>query len=95
MEDAATAEICRSQLWQWIHHRTTLIPADAGARIRCTPDLLVRLTDEEMGRVRAEIGPARFDAGRFGDARALFVTLCTQPRFEEFLTVPAYALLSD
>ena len=89
MEDAATAEICRSQLWQWIHHGVVL---DTG--VRCSAELLVRATDEEMEHVRGEIGDARYTSGRFPQARALFLKLCTQATFEEFLTVPAYALLA-
>jgi malate synthase A len=88
MEDAATAEICRSQLWQWIRHRVTL---DTG--LVCTPEALVRLTAEEMEHIHGEVGDARFTGGRFAAARDLFVTLCTQPRFEDFLTLPAYDLL--
>ncbi len=45
--------------------------------------------------MREEVGDARFDAGRFAEARALFERLSTAERFEEFLTVPAYALLAD
>ena len=88
MEDAATAEICRSQNWQWIRHRVTL---DTGRT--CTPALLAALTDEEMARVHTEIGETRFAAGRFIEARRLFERLCTAPEFVEFLTLPAYELL--
>ena len=88
MEDAATAEISRTQIWQWLHHRAAL---DDGRKV---DDALVReLLASEMAAVRAEIGPARFDGGRFTDAVSLFERLIFTPTFEEFLTVPAYALL--
>lgn len=88
MEDAATAEICRAQVWQWLHFGAAL---DDGRKV--TPELFRTVIDEEMARVRAEIGPTRFDAGRFDEARALFERLATSEQFEEFLTLPAYELL--
>jgi malate synthase len=88
MEDAATAEISRAQVWQWIHHRAPL--ADGSV---VTPERFREVLHEEMQRVRSEVGEARFRAGRFGDAVALFVALATAPSFEEFLTVPAYSML--
>jgi malate synthase len=87
MEDAATAEISRAQVWQWLHHKVTV----GGDPL--TTDRFARVVDEEMQRVRREVGDARFQAGRFSEARELFVELCTAPRFEEFLTLPAYDLL--
>jgi len=88
MEDAATAEISRTQVWQWLHHAAKL---DDG---RTVDDALVReLLASEMAAVRAEVGPARFESGRFGDAIALFERLIFSPTFEEFLTIPAYDLL--
>ncbi len=88
MEDAATAEICRSQNWQWIRHGVTL---DTG--LVCTPALLRALCAEEMERVRGEIGETRFTGGRFDEAIRLFERLCIAPEFVEFLTLPAYDLL--
>jgi malate synthase len=88
MEDAATAEISRTQVWQWLHHGALL---EDGRRV---DDALVReLLASEMAGVRAEVGPARFEAGRFGDAIALFELLIFSPTCEEFLTIPAYDLL--
>jgi malate synthase A len=88
MEDAATAEISRAQVWQWLHHRVTVdgTPLDEKR--------LARVVDEEMQRIQREVGPARFDAARFARARDLFVRLATAPAFEEFLTSSAYDLLS-
>lgn len=88
MEDAATAEICRAQIWQWIHHSVTL--EDGGV---CTNTFLTRITDEEMVRIRGEVGDTRFLGGRFAEARQLFERLATSPQFIEFLTLPAYELL--
>ncbi len=88
MEDAATAEISRTQVWQWLRHRAAL---DDG---RLVDAALVReLLDAEMAAVRTEVGTARFEGGRFTDAIELFERLIFSSSFEEFLTVPAYAML--
>jgi malate synthase len=95
MEDAATAEISRAQVWQWLHHRATvgaLGAANPGGEV-LTGDRFARIVQEEMQRIRREVGDARFQGGRFTEARELFVRLSTAPRFEEFLTLPAYDLL--
>jgi malate synthase len=85
MEDAATAEISRTQVWQWIRHRATLDDGRAldAARFH-------RVLAEEMDRVRREVGEARFADGRFAEACALFDRLSTAAVFQEFLTLPAY-----
>jgi malate synthase A len=87
MEDAATAEISRAQVWQWLHHRATV----DGAALEA--DRFGRVVGEEMQRIRREVGDARFGGGKFPEARDLFVRLSTAPKFEEFLTLPAYDLL--
>jgi malate synthase len=89
MEDAATAEISRAQVWQWLHHGASV----DGESL--TSDRLAIVVDEEMQRVRREVGDARFQGGRFAEARELFVRLSTAPKFEEFLTLPAYDLLES
>jgi malate synthase len=91
MEDAATAEISRAQVWQWLHHKATLEPHGAPL----TTDRFAQVVDEEMQRIRREVGDARFQGGRFPQARELFARLSTTPRFEEFLTLPAYDLLDS
>ena len=88
MEDAATAEISRAQVWQWVHYGITL--ADG---TQATPALLDRLIDEEMARVRSEIGADSYDRGRFAEAVRLFRELSSSDDFEEFLTLPALPLL--
>ncbi|HUN25994.1 MAG TPA: malate synthase A [Steroidobacteraceae bacterium] len=85
MEDAATAEISRAQVWQWVHYGIAL--ADG---TRATPALLERLIGEEMARVRGEVGAEAYDRGRFAEAVQLFQRLSTAADFEEFLTVPAF-----
>ncbi|MCC6621102.1 MAG: malate synthase A [Deltaproteobacteria bacterium] len=90
MEDAATAEIARAQVWQQIHFEAALDDGSLVDRAR-----FLMIVSEEMQRIEREVGPERFAAGRFPEARALFETLSTADRFEEFLTLPAYDLLKD
>ena len=90
MEDAATAEISRAQVWQWLHYG---VATDDGVAV--TPARFRQAVDEEMERVRREVGDARFAKGRFEEARALFERLSTAPAFEDFLTLPAYEMLRD
>jgi malate synthase len=91
MEDAATAEIARSQVWQWIRHGRTL--ADDGTRV--TPELVRRLEDEELEKIRSEIGDdAWFEReGRPRESRELFERVALGEDFVEFLTLPAYERL--
>ncbi len=88
MEDAATAEISRTQLWQWIKHGAAL----ADGRV-VTQEMVTTALDEELAKIKTQIGEARYDAGRFEEARSLFLSLATQERCETFLTLPAYELL--
>jgi malate synthase len=89
MEDAATAEISRAQVWQWCKHAATL---DDGATV--TPALIAQDLDEQLAQVRAELGEARYEAGRFAEARALFYDLTVADTLADFLTVPAYERLT-
>jgi malate synthase len=88
MEDAATAEISRAQVWQWLYHRARL--AD-GREV--TPDLFRAILADEMAKVRQAVGPTTYDAGRFEDAIELFTEMSLALDIEEFLTVPAYRLI--
>jgi malate synthase len=88
MEDAATAEISRAQVWQWIHYGITL----EGGTV-ATPELLNRLITEEMQRVQGEVGAQAYEGGRFKEAVELFRELSLAADFEDFLTVPAMGLL--
>ncbi|MEU3162834.1 malate synthase A [Streptosporangium sp. NPDC006930] len=84
MEDAATAEISRSQIWQWIHNGIEL--ADTGAVV--TRELVERIIDEELAKIKAEPG---YDEALYGQATALFKEVALDDDFAEFLTLPAYA----
>ncbi|WP_250035153.1 malate synthase A [Paractinoplanes maris] len=85
MEDAATAEICRAQLWQWIHSAT---PTDYGVPVSSA--LVTRMLREELD-VLSETGALDEDAARrFGQARTLLTVLLTERTCPEFLTLPAY-----
>jgi malate synthase len=92
MEDAATAEICRSQVWQWLHRGVELRRSD-GSTALLTEDWFLRLVDEEMMAIESEVGADQFARGRYAAARRLFIHLSTAPDFVEFLTLPAYDLL--
>ena len=89
MEDAATAEICRAQLWQWLRH---------GARTNdgrpVTAERFDRLLTEELDRIHAEVGATRLLNGVFPTAARLFEQMTKQETFEEFLTLPAYEILN-
>ncbi|GAB3141074.1 malate synthase A [Microbispora hainanensis] len=83
MEDAATAEISRSQVWQWIHNEITL--ADTGAVV--TRELVERIIEEELAGIAAEPG---YDEKLYAQATALFKEVALDDDFAEFLTLPAY-----
>jgi malate synthase len=84
MEDAATAEISRSQVWQWMHNGVAL---DDGQPV--TAGLVQRIIGEELGKVREAYGAA-FDAARFDQAVTLFSQVALADDYAEFLTLPAY-----
>jgi malate synthase len=85
MEDAATAEISRSQIWQWLRNDVVL---DTGEVV--TPDLVRRILDEELARLAGTEG---YDEGRYRQAADLFAQVALSEEFVDFLTVPAYELL--
>jgi malate synthase len=89
MEDAATAEICRAQLWQWLHH---------GARtsdgLAVSVERFDRLLSAELDRIHDEVGAERLTNGVFPTAARLFEQMTKSETFDEFLTLPAYELLS-
>jgi malate synthase len=84
MEDAATAEIARSQVWQWLHNDVTL---DDGPRV--TRDLVERVIRDELAVIRESAGGA-FDAARYDQAVALFAEVALADTYAEFFTIPAY-----
>ena len=89
MEDAATAEISRAQLWQWIHHEARI---DEGNQI--TDHQFDEWMEEELEVIKSEIGEDRYNAGRFKDASTLFAEMIKKEEFDEFLTLPAYNYLN-
>jgi malate synthase len=89
MEDAATAEISRTSIWQWIHHEKSL---SDGRPV--TKALFRQMLQEEMLVVREEVGEARFNAGRFEEAARLMERITTQDELIDFLTLPGYELLA-
>jgi malate synthase len=88
MEDAATSEIARSQVWQWVYHRAKL---KEGAEV--SQELVKKVIDEELDKIRQAAGHQEYDEGRFEDARAIFERVALEEDFVEFLTIPAYQLL--
>jgi malate synthase len=90
MEDAATAEIARSQVWQWIRSPKGVL-AD-GRKV--TKELVLAVLPEEIERARALLGEEAWRQGRYEEGARLFEQLATGERFEEFLTLPGYAWLT-
>ncbi len=89
MEDAATAEISRTQVWQWIHHPRGVL-AD-GRKVTLT--LARQIIHEELDRIRRERGERRFLEGHFAEATELFDDLIADEHLAEFLTLKAYEML--
>jgi malate synthase len=86
MEDAATAEISRAQLWQWIRHPKGVLVD--GRKV--TKALFEEVLAEELDKIESTGGRERFQGGRFGDAANLFSQLTTNDEFVDFLTLPGY-----
>jgi malate synthase len=86
MEDAATAEISRSQIWQWLNNEVTLTSGE-----KVTRELVDRLVEEEYAALRESVGEEAFAKGEWEAARRLFVECAIDPDFPDFLTLPAYA----
>ncbi|HVD10878.1 MAG TPA: hypothetical protein VNB88_09580, partial [Gaiellaceae bacterium] len=92
MEDAATAEIARSQVWQWVHHGAKLEDGRA-----VTPEFVRGLVEEELEKIRAEVGNDEWfhSEGRPTESRSLFEQVALADEFVEFLTLPAYEKLLE
>jgi malate synthase len=88
MEDAATAEISRSQVWQWVRSGARTVEGED-----ITASYIGKIADEESDRLRSELGHDAFDAGRFDEARDLFEQVALSTDFPDFLTIPAYEIL--
>jgi malate synthase len=85
MEDAATAEISRSQVWQWIRSPKGVL--DDGRKV--TKEMVATMIPEEMSKIRELLGPS-FGEGRYDEAAKIFADLVNNETFVEFLTLPAY-----
>ena len=85
MEDAATAEISRSQIWQWVQNNAAVIEGDP-----VTPEYVHNVAHQELAKMREEYGEEIFDQGRFEEAGELFEQVALADSFPEFLTLPAY-----
>jgi malate synthase len=88
MEDVATSEIARSQIWQWVHNEVKL---DTGEPV--TASLVRRIIDEEMEKLEDEVGEEAFASGRFAQARVLFEQAALDDDYIDFLSLPAYQML--
>ena len=90
MEDAATAEISRAQVWQWLKHGCTITdgPTIDAALVR-------RLLAEEMAKIEAMVGPERVTKGKFREAAEMVGEFVTAAEFADFLTLPAYARVAS
>ena len=89
MEDAATAEISRSQIWQWM--RSPKGKLDDGRKV--TKQLFSALLSDELPKVRTYLGDAAWKAGKYEEGAKLFERITTDDRYVEFLTLPAYDLV--
>ena len=85
MEDAATAEISRAQLWQWIRNGAKL---DDGREINEV--LFLEFMEDEMKKMKLNVGNEAFDGGKYRLAETLFTKMIKKSDFDEFLTLPAY-----
>jgi malate synthase len=88
MEDAATAEIARSQVWQWVHNQVRLAEGQ-----EVTADLVRSVIDEELDKIRRDVGDEVYAKSRAKEARELFELVALGDDFIEFLTLPAYDYL--
>jgi malate synthase len=88
MEDVATSEIARSQLWQWAHHGATL---DDGEKVG--KSMVRGLEEDELREARGAMDDKAFSHSRFNDARDVFDKVALTDDFIEFLTLPAYELI--
>ena len=88
MEDAATAEISRAQIWQWLKHGSKTIDGKT-----ITKEYFNALMKEELEKIKNTLGDDKYTAGKFSEASDIFGSMSTSTKFEEFLTLPAYKLI--
>lgn len=90
MEDAATAEISRAQVWQWIRHPKGIL--DDGRKV--TKEMFEKVLVEELEKIKDIVGETQFNAGKYELASQLFAKITTDDDFVEFLTLPGYEYLA-
>ncbi len=90
MEDAATTEIARSQIWQWIHHPQGILVD--GRKV--TVELFQELAKDELEKIRMTYGEQQFARHKFQTANEILDSIITDDQFVEFLTLPAYKYLN-
>src|SRR5207302_2613856 len=88
MEDAATAEISRTQIWQWLRHSVQLADGQT-----VTGELVRRVLDEETANIRHAVGQVTWQTGRPEETREIFEHVALSEELIEFLTIPAYDYL--
>ena len=88
MEDAATAEISRTQVWQWVHHGAKLAEGTP-----VTPELVKKIVGEELASMKKMVGEEKFRDGKFDLASNIFLDMSTRKNCPEFLTLEAYQYL--
>ena len=86
MEDAATAEISRTQVWQWVHHEKGVL--EDGRKVDVS--LFRNVMQEELSKIQDSIGNSQFEAGNYEKAANMFETIVLNDDLEEFLTLRAY-----
>lgn len=89
MEDAATAEISRTQVWQWIRHPEGKLESGLNITVELVRDIL----QEELDKLKISFGKEYYTNGRFDEAAELFLSLISEQDFVEFLTLPGYEKL--
>ncbi len=90
MEDAATAEISRTQVWQWIRHPKGILDDGRGITLAFVLEIL----EEELVKIKEAVGEQVYNRGRYEEAAELFKSLIEQEEFAEFLTLPGYEKLA-
>ena len=88
MEDAATAEISRAQIWQWLKHNAKTVENK-----KITKEYFNQLLKEELKKIQLMVGKETYNKGKFKEASEIFNSMSISDSIEEFLTLPAYKLL--
>jgi malate synthase len=88
MEDVATAEISRSQVWQWVRHASKMSDGQT-----VTSELVREIADDEMAKIRERLGDELWSKGRFAEARRVFEEVALAREFPQFLTLVAQRAL--